>query len=397
MSPTAEQSTPDLLERVERLRPVLETHRDGAERARRPAPEVIAALRREGLFALLLPRHLGGLGAGPLEAVGVVEALARIDSAAAWNVNVAGSAAVLATRLPVSGRTRILGGGEPPPVMAAAAFPRCAATAVEGGLRVSGDVHFVSGCEDADWLQILVEVAGADPPPVPEGAGAPDIRAAFLPRGDVEVRDTWRTMGMRATGSHDIRVLGAFVPSDLAVSMAAPPVDPPEADAATLGVFPWQVIHGEAVVSLGLAAAALEAAANIAVSKLPANAAQTTAERELTQLNLGRARALIESGRAYLYDTLGTAVLAAATGAPLETQIRVSLQLAACRAAESGAAAVQLLYDSLGSTAFLDDAGIERHLRDARVLTQHAAKSNARYVSAGRVMLGMAPDTTLLR
>ena len=78
-------------------------------------------------------------------------------------------------------------------------------------------------------------------------------------------------------------------------------------------------------------------------------------------------------------------------------EIKVSLQLAACLAVESGARAVELVYESLGSTAFFETAGIERHLRDSRVLTRHAAKSAARYVSAGRVMLGLPSDAMLLR
>lgn len=381
----------DVLERVRRLRPTIEAHREDAERRGRISPEVLTALRQEGLFALLLPRELGGLGADPITAVSAVEALARIDGAVAWNVNVAGSAAVNLARLDRGGITRILGGHDLPPVLASAASPQCTATAVEGGLRVSGEVRFVSGCEDAEWILVIALVTppgGADDPPP-----APDIRAVFVPRSDVEVLDTWRVMGMRGTGSSDIALEGVLVTDELTVPVVRPP-EAPGLSAATLAVFPWQVIHGEAVVSLGIAASALERATRLATTRVPANTTRPASEREMTQMNLAKARTRIESAGAYLYGTLSQAV---AAGTPVQTESKVSLQLAACLAAEAGAEAVELLYESLGSEAFFERSGIERDLRDTRVLTQHAAKSAARYVSAGRVMLGMPSDAVLLR
>ena len=86
--------------------------------------------------------------------------------------------------------------------------------------------------------------------------------------------DTWHVMGMRGTGSCDIVLTDVFVDDELTLSMLAPSEPPPELPIDSLAVFPWQVIHGEAVVSLGIAAAALDAATLLVKTKVPANAAQ---------------------------------------------------------------------------------------------------------------------------
>ena len=107
----------------------------------------------------------------------MVEALARIDSAVAWNINVAGSATLTVARLRPGGIEQILGDRSTPPIFASAASPRCSATPVDGGMCVSGEVHFVSGCEDADWIHLFAEV---EPDPESSGETAP---APGCPRG----------------------------------------------------------------------------------------------------------------------------------------------------------------------------------------------------------------------
>lgn len=302
----------------------------------------------------------------------------------------------MVARISQMGLDRIFDGRETPPVFAGAAFPPCAATVVDGGIRVSGEVRFVSGCEDADWVFAVAMVAPEDGRPHSEEA-SPDIRVIFVPRSDITVLGTWQVMGMRGSGSSDVALNDVLVANELTASMVPPPEPLPPFSSTMLAVFPWPVILGEAVVSLGIAAAALDTATELATRKVPANASEPTAARELTQVNLARARAQIESARTYLDSTLAIAVAAVSAQSVVPMDVKVSLQLAACFAAESGARAVELVYEAMGSSAFFDRVGLERHFRDAHVLTQHGTKSAARYVSAGRVMLGLPSDSAALR
>ena len=64
----------------------------------------------------------------------------------------------------------------------------------------------------ADWCQTGVMVMDGDRPRL-RPDGQPDWRFAFFPRAEATLIDTWDTLGLRATGSHDIEVAGLVVPA----------------------------------------------------------------------------------------------------------------------------------------------------------------------------------------
>jgi alkylation response protein AidB-like acyl-CoA dehydrogenase len=83
---------------------------------------------------------------------------------------------------------------------------------VDGGYRVSGRWSFVSGCELATWMVLLCLVREGEKPRLTP-AGSPEIRFMLLPSTECEIIDTWTVGGLRGTGSHDVVVRDAFVPS----------------------------------------------------------------------------------------------------------------------------------------------------------------------------------------
>ena len=88
----------------------------------------------------------------------------------------------------------------------------CKAVKVEGGYRVTGRKIFCSG---APAGSLLMTTAVFDDP-----ADGPTVLQIGIPMASagVKVQDNWRTLGMRATGSHDITLDEVFVP-DAAVSL----------------------------------------------------------------------------------------------------------------------------------------------------------------------------------
>ena len=75
-----------MLASVEIIRPVIEVGRANAEANRRLDDTVYAALIDSGLVAMPQPRAVGGGQAHPVDLLQMWEAVARIDSAAAWNL-----------------------------------------------------------------------------------------------------------------------------------------------------------------------------------------------------------------------------------------------------------------------------------------------------------------------
>ena len=101
----------DPLREVERIRPTLEECGAQAERDRRLPDAAYDAMLDAGLFRMLAPKAYGGLELHPGPALHVFEALSRIDSSAAWNLNLSAATAVFAAWLPKEGSDEIYARG----------------------------------------------------------------------------------------------------------------------------------------------------------------------------------------------------------------------------------------------------------------------------------------------
>jgi alkylation response protein AidB-like acyl-CoA dehydrogenase len=90
-----------------------------------------------------------------------------------------------------------------------------AAEKVDGGYRVTARKIFSSGCPKGDLL--MTTAVYHDP------QDGPTVLHFPVPFADerVTITDTWHTLGMRGTGSHDVAIEGVFVP-DSAVALRRP-------------------------------------------------------------------------------------------------------------------------------------------------------------------------------
>ena len=164
-----------LLQAVEGIRAIIEEHAEGAEANRRLSDAVYDAMDRAGLFAMLAPKAYGGLELHPVEAMRVWEAVARIDTAAAWNLVMNQAISAYAAWLPAEGARELFRDG--PPTTAGALHPPAAATRVDGGWRLTGRVPFASGCHDARWLAMSAAEMDGDRPKLDPATGMPGSSA----------------------------------------------------------------------------------------------------------------------------------------------------------------------------------------------------------------------------
>ena len=393
MATTSPETTTvsDLLGQVERLRPLIQEHTASADANRQLSAAVYDAMYDAGLFGMQAPKAYGGLDLHPTQTMQVLEAVARIDSAAAWNLSMNQAIPAYAAWLSAEGAQEIYADG--PTTMAGALNPPAAATRVDGGWRITGQVPFGSGCHNAKWLAMPAVEMDGDQPKVDPATGQPTPFGAFFPRTDAKILDTWHTMGMRGTGSTDYAVEDLFVPDRLTVAGRPAPEPGPGFEGPLYRIWPFSAILGEATVSVGVAAAAVDAAVELCRTKTPAYNATPLREQQLAQFQMAKAKARVEASR----DTLCRAAEAAyddvtASGKLLSVDAKIRLQLAVCFAAEACAEAVRWVNDAVGTSAIHLSQPFERHFRDAHVLMQHSSKSSARYGSAGRLMFGLEND-----
>jgi indole-3-acetate monooxygenase len=384
--------TMHLLHEVERLRPLIKDNAASAEANRQLSSVVYDAMYAAGLFTLLAPKAHGGLEVHPVEAMQVWEAVARIDAAAAWNLVMNQAVAAYAAWLPAAGAQEVFRDG--PSTVAGALNPPAAASRTDGGWRITGQCPFGSGCHNAQWLAMpAIEMDGDHPKVDPATGQSVAAFGVFLPRTSATILDTWHTMGMRGTGSTDYAVQDLFVPDHLTVPVAPLTHPAPGFEGPLFRMWPWTAILGEATVSVGVAAAAVDEAVQLCRSKTPAYNAMPLREQQLAQFQMGKAKARVEASRDTLYRAAEAAYEdVARSNTLLSKDAKIRLQLAACFAAEACAEAVRFVNDAVGTSSIRVGQPFERHFRDAHVLLQHSSKSSARYGSAGRLMFGLEND-----
>jgi alkylation response protein AidB-like acyl-CoA dehydrogenase len=384
-------SAADPVARAEELAAALRGASERIEAARTLPAEWVDALLREGFMRLCVPRSLGGPELEPQALLRTLEALALGDASAAWCAMIASTSSVLAAYLEPEVARLVYG---PPGAISGGVFaPRGVARRVAGGFRVSGRWAFASGCSHCTWLMGGCFVEG-DSGRQLTAAGVPDIRLLLFPREEAKILDTWDVVGLSGTGSHDIEVRDLFVPEGRDVSLLA---DRPRERGRlyALPVFGLLAV-GVAAVGLGIAGRAIAELSELARAKTPALGRRRLAERTLTQARVAEAEAELGAARAGLAAAIDGAWRSASDGGSIPLPERARLRLAATFAVRAGARIASSMYDLGGGSSIYRASALQRCLRDAHVVTQHAMVGEGTYELAGRVLLGLDGDTSQL-
>ena len=376
-----------LIDAARQIAPIIREHNDQAERERRLSKPVLEALRETGLLRMSTPRSLGGLETDPVTRALVVEEIGRHDSAAAWTLENPLDWAFFCCRLPDEGAEEIYSRGAD--ILIAAQFGRpLQATSTNGGYRISGRAPFVSNCHDADWISSTVCVDDDEC-----AVGEPGMRMVYLRSEECEIIDTWDVMGMRGTGSNDISVTDVYVPKSRTFPMV-PDFEPGSHYRGPLYRLPLvgAAASGIPTPMLGVARRALDEVTVLARTKTPVGSSGLLRERSSAQVQLGRAEAILRSGRLLLLDILSEAWRRCLDGETHSLEQKADLLLAMTHAMSSAVQAVELACGIAGTTAFRATNPLERCFRDVQTLRHHVFASEQRYGTFGQVCLGVPPD-----
>lgn len=379
------------VEAARALAPQIKVAADEIEQARRLPPALADAMAQAGLFRLWIPRALGGEEADPMTLVRVVEEVSRADGAAGWCVAIGGEYGAFGGYLPADAAREIY--GSDPLVRTAGAFrPFGNAVVVAGGYRVTGRWPLGSGCQHSQWIVGGCRVLDGDRPRL-RPDGTPVARILFFPAADCEILDTWHSIGLRGTGSHDYAVADVFVPAARSFSFREPPVEPgPLYAMPTIALFATVL----AAVPLGIARHAIDLLTELAETKIASRSRQSLSADATMQIALGRAEALLRSARGFLYQTLDEAWQTVGGGQALSIAQRAMLWLASTHAATSAKQAVELVFSAGGSASPYAGSGLERCVRDIHAAGQHLALAMGNYQMAGQAFLGLDMRATPL-
>ena len=217
-------------------------------------------------------------------------------------------------------------------------------------------------------------------------------RFMFLPANQVTILDTWYTLGMRGTGSHDVVVSDVFVP-ERHTALLAPLEKPGTAYQGPLyRLTLWVAVALLACPALGIARAAIDDLLELARMKTPSYTSAVLGQRQVVQRQVAEAEATLGAGRAYLHATFQETWDAAVQGVKITLDQKLKMQLATSHSVVCAAKAVELVHAAAGTSAIRNEYKFQRYFRDVHTIPQHAFASASRYESVGALMLGVESD-----
>jgi alkylation response protein AidB-like acyl-CoA dehydrogenase len=332
-----------------------------------------AELRAHRVFSAGVPAELGGGGASHAELADVLRVLATYCSSTALALSMHTHQVLIPTwrwrhaQAPVEPFLRRVAAEELVLVSSGGSdWVAGSGTAekVDGGYRITGRKVFSSGVPAGDLLMTMAIYA--DPT-----AGPTVLHFAIpLSAPGVRVQDTWRTLGMRGTGSHDTVLDGVFVP-DAAVGVRRP---------AGQWSLPMHVTAAIALpliysVYVGIAEAARALALEVAAKRRDDPTLQRLVgemENELTAARLALRHMLDVAARGPM-------------GAETTGQVLVGRTLVANAAIKT----VERAMEAAGGAGFYRGLGLERLFRDVQGARYHQVREPAQVLYAGRLALGL--------
>ena len=353
----------------------LRERRDEFRDQRYISQDVIETWQAFGLYRSFVPRQLGGNGMQAADFLRYIERISEADGSAGWVASF-GFASKYLSSLPSETLNKVYS-ESPDLVFAGAIYPPQPAEKVEGGVKVTGRWKFGSGCMGASLIGVGISVKGG------EYGGLPMM--AVMPTEQVTIEQTWDTIGMTATGSHDLVVKDQFVPDEfLCVRGAAPSIED------TGYLYPSLAMAAQvlAVTGSGVARAAIDHVLSVAHSSKSITGAPSFGDRQNVQIHLGECEAKLESARAWFYDRTRVAWECVDAGEELSRELNMQLRLSASHLARTGADVTRTCFEMTGTMGIFNAHPLSRFLTDSMVTAQHAFLAEGTFMNAGKVMVG---------
>jgi alkylation response protein AidB-like acyl-CoA dehydrogenase len=385
---TPEILTDEMLARFDERAPVY-------DRENRFFQEDFDELRASGYLNLAIPKDFGGPGLSLAEAIALQRRLAYYAPATALAVNMhlywTGTAAEL-YRTGDNSCTWILEEAAKGKIFAAGhgesgvdlplIFSTTKADRVEGGWEFTGHKTFGSLSPVWDYLGLHGMDASDQENPV--------VVHAFLSRRDsgYRIEETWDTLGMRATQSHDTILERAFVP-DERVSLVTP-VGFRGATLFHLGIYAWGIL-GFAGIYAGIARRAFDMTVESAQKRTSITLTRSMAYHPEVQHEVAEMRIALEAMDAFI-DKVATDW---SNGVDYGHDWAVKFVAAKYRAVNDAWSVVDKALDLSGGSGIFKRNRLEMIVRDARLGRIHPANSPLTHEVVGKLSLGINPDEGL--
>jgi len=344
-------------------------------------------LAAQGLIGLTVEPQWGGHGAGYVDALRVLGAVAKGEPSTAlilfmtyafhaapekndrWpkalyarlaGEAVAGHGLIGTFRVEPELGTPVRGG-----------LPKTIARKVDGGWEITGEKIYSTGSTGLDWFAVFARTDEESP--------RLGILLVDPAAQGITIVPEWDHLGMRATVSHKVVFDKTPVPDDFAVDLRAPAewASQPGAAPALL----WNALS-IATIYDGVARAARDWLAGYLKDRVPSNLGAPLASLPRVQEKFGEIEALLFANRKLIFD-------AAAAADRGEWPSPVEANLVKHIANANAIRAVEIGLELTGNPGISRKNPLERHFRDVLCSRIHSPQADTVLVAAGKQGLGL--------
>jgi 3-hydroxy-9,10-secoandrosta-1,3,5(10)-triene-9,17-dione monooxygenase len=350
----------DLIDKAHALAPVLRERAFDAELARRIPDETMSDLKAAGLFRALQPALYGGYEFDPQVFMEISMILGSACPSTGWVYAVVGVHNWQLALMPKQAQDDVWGTDQDT-LISSSYTPRGNVEIVEGGYRLSGRWSFSSGSDHCEWAML----GGA----ATDSEGKVRRLCFLLPRTDYVVEDVWFMAGLKATGSNDVVVDGAFVPeyrthpfTTGSVTSDAPGYLLPFGNVFSFGIT---------APLIGAAQGALDEHIAWTVERTRITRGSRVAEEPFSQARVAEAASDIDAARLQMMRDLDDMMVLARDGKEIPVELRARGRLDQVRATQLSASAVDRVFTNSGGRVLNERNPIQRAWRDIHAGSLH--------------------------
>lgn len=386
----------DLIQRAADLRPMIANRAAETERNRRVSDEIIDAVRERDFFRLCQPKRFGGFEYGSATAMQCVIEWSSADASTGWVCSLGMVHQWLIAQFPLQCQEEVWG-DDPGAIACGSYAPAGECEAVEGGFRITGQYHFASGVDIADWalLGVFFPAEEEDGPKVPG--------FALVPKAEYVVDDDWHVMGLTGTGSKTIVCTDVFVPAHRRVKFAelvsgnSPGYQALQSDLYRYPLLSF-IAHGISTPALGCLNGSLEIFVDAMNGRMTRGAVVLGGTRvkdfQAVQMRIGRAAGALKAARAMLFDQLEESrAKVHDRGELLDVRDRLDNRLTQAQLVALSVQGMDELFGAVGGQGINTSQHIQRAWRDVHAISHHISFNwDALSSMFGQHLLGLTPQ-----
>ncbi|WP_372403285.1 p-hydroxyphenylacetate 3-hydroxylase oxygenase component [Acinetobacter piscicola] len=383
-----------MLEKIKQILPQIAANAEKAEQLRQVPDENIALLKSIGLHRAFQPKVYGGLEMSLPEFANCIVTLAGACAGTAWAFSLLCTHSHQIAMFPKQLQDEIWL-ANPDATASSSIAPFGKVEEVEGGVKLSGDYGWSSGCDHAEYAIVGFNRFDAE--------GQKIYSFGVIPRKDYVIHDNWFAGAIKGSGSKQLQIRDLFIP-EYRIQKAK---DMMEGKSAGFGLYPDSKIFyspyrpyfasGFSAVSLGVAERMLEAFKQKQKTRIRAYTGANLGASTPALMRLAESTHQVAAARAFLEKTWEDHRVHGENKIYPNAETLAFWRTNQAYAVKMCIEAVDRLFAAAGATSWLDGQELQRLFRDSHMTGAHAYTDyDVCAQILGRELMGLEPDPTMV-